>query len=75
MYTVPFAKFLGASRGLDRAAFVEAVRVSKPPFVSRSTCPVEPHVAVKFLPVAFGPTVTEIDAGENVQPDFEAVTV
>jgi len=29
---------------------------------------------VKFFPVALGPTVTEIEVGENVQPDFEATT-
>jgi len=34
-----------------------------------------PHVAVKFLPVAFGPTVTDCEVGENVQPDFDGVTV
>jgi len=46
---------------------------SKPGF-TRSWAPAL-HVAVKFLPVAFGPTVTDWDVGENVQPAFDGVTV
>ena len=33
------------------------------------------QVAVKLLPVALGPTVTESEAGENVQPLLDGVTV
>jgi hypothetical protein len=34
------------------------------------------HVAVKLMPVTFAePMVTELDAGENVQPLFDGVTV
>ena len=34
------------------------------------------HVAVKFTPVTFdAEIVTELEEGENVQPDFDGVTV